>query len=149
MGSWQDILRPKSLLRILAYASNVVKSRNVFFSKKDESCPKWFVEGTNKRGIGVCCHAVLTPTGVVIAMSEKIKLEHIGCKLKRLREALDFSQAELAHRSRVSSTVIAKLESRERDGLSGISLVSLARALNITVEEFTANTPLAIPIPPD
>lgn len=72
-------------------------------------------------------------------MSEEIKSERFGCKLRRLREQKGLNQSELAKRSGVGRTTIVQVENGKREGLSIPSLILLARALDISLDEFTSN----------
>jgi transcriptional regulator with XRE-family HTH domain len=67
--------------------------------------------------------------------------EHsIGRRLRALREAAELSQQELAFRSRVSMSVISRIEQGRKTGLDPrlSTLTALARGLEMPVEQFIA-----------
>jgi len=58
----------------------------------------------------------------------------LGEKVKALREARGWSQAELARRARVRQALLSELESGRKEDTTGSVLRRLARALYISVD---------------
>lgn len=59
----------------------------------------------------------------------------MGYKIKEVREAKKMSQTELAEKSNVSRTVINQLETGVRRVTTTDTLVKIASALNVKVED--------------
>ena len=64
----------------------------------------------------------------------------MGYKIKEVREAKGMTQGELALEAGVSRTIIAGLESGAVGNTTVATLIKIAKALNVTVEDiFFAN----------
>jgi transcriptional regulator with XRE-family HTH domain len=55
-------------------------------------------------------------------------------RLRRLREANEWTQAELAKKARVTQALISQLEAGKKASPSVVPLMRIARALGVTVE---------------
>lgn len=62
-------------------------------------------------------------------------VEHIGARVKRLRTALQISQAELANAAGVTPSAISQLEKELIDNPRPLTLLHIARALGTTMED--------------
>lgn len=59
----------------------------------------------------------------------------MGYKIKETREALKMTQEELSEKSGISRTTISQLESGEARQTTTNTLLALARAMGVTVEQ--------------
>ena len=59
----------------------------------------------------------------------------MGYKIKEFREKNNMSQSELARRSKVSRSIINQLENGKRTTTTTKTLLSIATALNATVDD--------------
>lgn len=62
-------------------------------------------------------------------------MTHIGDNIKRIRETRKLSQQDLADKSEVSKAQISRLESGSQNNPQILTLLSLATALGVTLEE--------------
>ena len=69
------------------------------------------------------------------AATEPIKLSGLAVSLQRLREAKGWSRETLAHHAGLSFAAIAQLETCRRQDPRLSTLVALARALEVSLDE--------------
>lgn len=81
----------------------------------------------------------------MIRAIDKEGLIQIGLRIKQLRKEKDMSQEQIAFSANISLSQISKLESG-RHNTSISSIMSICRALNITISEFFEGLDYPIPI---
>jgi len=64
-------------------------------------------------------------------------MDHIGFNIKRKRETLGLSQQNLADKSGISKAQISRLESGKQDNPQIKTLIPIATALGVSIEELT------------
>lgn len=62
-------------------------------------------------------------------------MSHIGDRVKAIRGTLNLSQQELAEKSGISKTQISRMENGEQKNPQLQTVISIATALNLTVQE--------------
>lgn len=67
--------------------------------------------------------------------SEVFNMSHIGGNLRRIRDNVKLSQQELAEKSGISKAQISRIENGTQTNPSIQTVISLATALNTTMEE--------------
>lgn len=62
-------------------------------------------------------------------------MSHIGERVRNIRGRLNLSQQDLAEKSGISKTQISRLENGEQNNPQIKTVISIATALNLTIEE--------------
>ncbi|MFS1582506.1 MAG: helix-turn-helix domain-containing protein [Candidatus Arsenophonus phytopathogenicus] len=62
-------------------------------------------------------------------------MPHLGERIKNIRGTLNLSQQDLAEKSGISKTQISRIENGEQNNPQIRTVISIATALNLTIEE--------------
>ena len=73
------------------------------------------------------------------------QLERISTNVRRLREARKFSQADIARRSKVSTTTVIEIETKPVRDIRLGTLVAIASALDVDVVRLLHGSDLRMP----
>ncbi|OSA95734.1 UNVERIFIED_ORG: hypothetical protein B2H93_04750 [Clostridium botulinum] len=69
-------------------------------------------------------------------------ISKLGKNIRKLRTARNISLNELARKSSISPSTISKIETGETDDLKVNTVIKVANALNISLDELVTNTPI-------
>ena len=69
-------------------------------------------------------------------------ISDLGKNIQRIRTERNISLNELARKSSVSASTISKVENGITDDLKTNTIIKIAKALNVSLEELVINTPI-------
>lgn len=79
---------------------------------------------------------------MILRGRRKIMISKLGKNIRKLRTARNISLNELARKSSISPSTISKIETGETDDLKVNTVIKVANALNISLDELVTNTPI-------